>query len=239
MLSREEIIRDVFCRQLFVIFCLLVFARMAMAQDAAYPGTPKAGAQGTPGRSLDLGTVELGIYTGYSRDNPTLMGRTTQRPFFEFNVQYARVVTTGDDWALKYAAEIIPVAIIRQPQQGFVVNGGKSVPVDLPGSKQKIYGAGLTPLGLQMNFRRGYMLQPFINGAAGVLFFTDQVPVADSSKFNFTLSLGAGVEIWYREDQSISLGYKYHHISNGYTARRNPGLDSNLFYVGWAWNWKQ
>jgi opacity protein-like surface antigen len=79
-------------------------------------------------------------------------------------------------------------------------------------------------------------MQPYINGAAGVLFFTDQVPVADSSKFNFTLGVGAGVQIWYRENQSISLGYKYHHISNGYTAHRNPGLDSNLFYVGWAWN---
>jgi opacity protein-like surface antigen len=89
-----------------------------------------------------------------------------------------------------------------------------------------------------MNFRRGYVLQPYINGMAGFLYFADQVPVADSSKFNFTLGLGAGVEIWYRDNQSISLGYKYHHISNGYTADQNPGVDSNLFYVGCAWSWR-
>ncbi len=161
-----------------------------------------------------------------------LVGRTTDRSFFELNLQYARVFETSDNWAMKYTAEIVPVAIVRQPQQG-IINGNA---VDLPGSKQKIYGFGVTPVGLRVNFRRGHVLQPYINGTAGVLYFRDQVPVADSSRFNFALGLGAGIQIWYLENQSIILGYKYHHISNGFTAPRNPGMDSNLFYIGYTWS---
>ena len=223
-------------KHLFVFLCILIFATVATAQDPGYPNTQRTDVPGNPGRSLELGTSQLGFWAGYSADNPTLIGRTTDRPLFEFNVQYAHVLRTGDNWALKYTAEIIPVVLIRQPQQGHAANGD---PVDLPGAKQKIYGAGVSPIGLQMNFRRGSVLQPYINGTAGVIYFTDNVPVADSSNFNFTFGFGAGVEIWHLENQLIILGYKYQHISNGYTAPQNPGVDSNLFYVGYAWSWTQ
>jgi opacity protein-like surface antigen len=223
-------------KHLFTILCVLIYADMATALDSVYPNSQRADVPGNPSRSLDLGTSQLGFWSGYSPDNPTLMGRKKNRPYYEFDVQYARVLRMGANWALKYTAEIVPVAITRQPQQGYTVRGK---PVDLSGSKQKIYGAGVAPVGLQMNFRRGSVLQPYINGTAGVLYFKDQVPVEDSSRFNFALGLGAGVEIWYRENQSILLGYKYHHISNMYTARQNPGVDSNLFYVGYEWSWRK
>ena len=220
----------------FAFLYMLLFAHAVVAQDPVfYLDTQRAEVPRNPGRSLDLGTRQLGLWVGYSPDNPTLIGRTTDRPFLEFNLQYARVLTTGDDWALKYTAEIIPVAIIRQPQQA-TVNGN---PVDLPGQKQTVYGAGISPIGLQMNFRRGCVLQPYVNGTGGVLCFTDNVPVTNSSNFNFTFGFGGGVEIWHRENQSIILGYKYQHISNGYTAPHNPGVDSNLLYVGYAWSWFQ
>ncbi len=208
-----------------------------MAQDAVSDGARKVVVAETAGRSLGLGTTELGIWAGYSPNNPTLMGRKTDRPYFELDVQYARVLKTGDDWALKYTAELVPVAVIWQPPQGYIVDGTQSGPVDLPGKKKQVYGFGVTPVGLQVNFRRGSVLQPYVNVSGGVLYFDHQVPVEGSSKFNFLLSLGGGLQIWYGENQSMSLGYKYHHISNGYTARQNPGVDSNLYYLECAWRW--
>ncbi len=217
-----------------IIIYTITFVRVAAAEDSASHGDLTAGAPGGSGMSLDVGTTELGIWTGYSWTNPTLIGRTKDRSLFEINVQYARVIKTSNNWALKYTAEIIPVAYVRQPQQG-VMNGN---PTDLPGAKQKIYGIGITPVGFQINYRRGHVLQPYVNGTAGILYFTEQVPVADSSKINFNLGLGVGVQIWHSENQSMRLGYKYNHISNGYTASQNPGMDSNLFYIGYAWSWK-
>ncbi len=217
-----------------IIIYVITFDRIAAAQDLASHGEFTADVPGGSGRSLDIGTNEIGIWAGYSWSNPTLIGRMTDRALFEFNVQYARVIDTSDKWALKYTVEIVPVAYVRQPQQG-VMNGN---PVDLPGTKQKIYGVGITPVGFQVNYRRGHVLQPYVNGSAGILYFAEQVPVADSSKINFNLGLGVGVQIWHSENQSIRLGYKYNHISNGYTASQNPGMDSNLFHIGYAWSWK-
>ena len=85
------------------------------------------------GRSLDMGTSQLGFWAGYSPDNPTLIGRKTDRPFFDVNVQYGYVVITGNNWALKYIAEIVPVAIIKQPKQGHTMSGD---PEDLPAAKR-------------------------------------------------------------------------------------------------------
>ncbi len=225
-----ERIRAAFWLQLCAVLCIVLSGGGAIAQDTAPDSAPKVEVTETAGRLLGPGTTELGIWAGYSPDNPTLMGRTTNRPYFELDLQYARVLKTGDDWALKYTPEVIPVAIIRQPPQDSS---------DLPGKKRQIYGFGVTPVGLQVNFRRGSVLQPYINVSGGVLYFDQQVPVEGSSKFNFSLSLGGGLQIWYGENQSVSLGYKYHHISNGYTARQNPGVDSNLYYLECAWRWER
>jgi hypothetical protein len=37
-------------------------------------------------------------------------------------------------------------------------------------------------------------------------------------------------------DAWVQLGYKYHHLSNAYTAALNPGLDANVFYAGYEWS---
>jgi opacity protein-like surface antigen len=217
-----------------VAFCLLVLASFALAGSA----DATAASAGDPdGYALDRGSSELGFWGGYSPDNPTAIGITTNRPFGELNLQYARVLVARDNWALKWTIELVPVAVISQPRQVNVVQGNFVVSVDAPGTHRAIYGAGASPIGLQLNFRRHRMLQPYINGTAGVLYFTDQVPVSGSSQFNFAVGWGGGVQIWYRENRSVSLGYKFHHISNANSATRNPGVDSNLFYAGYSWSW--
>jgi opacity protein-like surface antigen len=212
---------------LAVLLCLAGFALPQLAATSANAST------------LDRGTNELGVWAGYSPTNPTLIGTTTDRPFFELNIQYARVLLTGRNWAFKYMIELAPVAIISQPRQHNVVQGGQVFSADLPGSSRNIYGGGISPIGLQLNFRRRHSVQPYVNGTAGILYFTDQVPVSNSSQFNFAVSWGGGVQIWAREKQSLSLGYKFHHISNANSASRNPGVDSNIFYAGYSWSWKR
>jgi len=208
-----------------VILCLLLLTAASFAAS--------------DGCSLDRGTNELGFWGGYSPDNPTLIGVTTGRPFFELNLQYARVLVAHRNWALKYTFEMVPVAIISQPRQVNVVQGTRLVQVDAAGTRRAIYGGGTSPIGLQVNFRRHRALQPYIDGTAGVLYFADQVPVSGSSQFNFGVGWGAGVQLWHRENQSVSIGYKFHHISNANSANRNPGADSNLLYAGYSWSWRR
>ena len=89
------------------------------------------------------------------------------------------------------------------------------------------------PIGLKLNFRRSHELQPFASGSGGFLYFSKQVPVSGASQFNFTFDFGGGVEIVRDGRRGISIGYKYQHISNGYTAPINPGVDVQMVHVGY------
>ena len=62
--------------------------------------------------------------------------------------------------------------------------------------------------------------------------FTRDVPVPNSRQLNLTFDFGAGVTIFLNQDTAISGGYKFHHLSNAYSAPQNPGLDANIFYIG-------
>ncbi|HUN87418.1 MAG TPA: acyloxyacyl hydrolase [Terriglobales bacterium] len=49
----------------------------------------------------------------------------------------------------------------------------------------------------------------------------------------FAFSFDGGVEI-FQGRHSFVLGYRHHHISNGYTATYNPGIDSQMISVGFS-----
>lgn len=93
-------------------------------------------------------------------------------------------------------------------------------------------GFGITPLGFQFNFNQHNIVQPFIKSSAGFIYFKKPFPDNRGVQFNLTLELGAGIEIMVLDNISLSLGYKYHHMSNGQAGQINPGIDSNIFYTG-------
>ena len=184
---------------------------------------------------LARGTNEVSVWGGFSPNSPRNIGVDGDHRLFTLNVQYDRVLFTTGNVAWKYMGEVVPVALITLHPETLLTPGG---PVTL-GRNKTSYGAGFSPLGAQWNFRRTSKVQPFLNANGGLLYFADQVPVVNSSQFNFTFGFGAGVEIFRGNRNALTLGYKYHHISNDETAPRNPGVDSNLFYVGYSWLWKK
>jgi opacity protein-like surface antigen len=93
-------------------------------------------------------------------------------------------------------------------------------------------GFGLAPVGLQFNLWKDNPVQPFFKSSGGFMLFNKRFPDERGTRFNFTLELGGGVEFILSHDLSLSLGYKYHHLSNGELGQANPGVDSNVFYAG-------
>ncbi len=185
---------------------------------------------------LARGTNEVSVWGGFSPNSPRNIGVTGDRKLFTLNLQYDRVLFTTGDVAWKYMGEVVPVALITQHPETLRLPSGGTLTL---GSNKTVYGAGITPLGAQCNFLRTRKVQPFLSANGGLLYFTDQVPVVNSSQFNFTFSFGAGVQIFRGNRNALTLGYRYHHISNDETAPRNPGVDSNLFYVGYSWLWRK
>jgi hypothetical protein len=177
---------------------------------------------------LHRGTNELGLWSGYSPFSFVLKGTSKDRQLFLLNLQYARTLLAGRSVTLKYTAEIVPVAFEIQPTQKFIVDGKLLIN---PGGA--IYGVGATPIGVQANFGPK-RIQPFVNGSLGFLHFNQQVPVLESAQFNYTISIGFGAQVFLRPGRSLTVGWKYHHLSNDDEAHLNPGLDSGVFFVGFS-----
>lgn len=91
-------------------------------------------------------------------------------------------------------------------------------------------GFGITPLGFQYNWRKNKPIQPFLKSSTGFLYLDNPFPDSRGIKFNFVLEVGTGVEFMLTEYSSFTVGYKYHHMSNGEIGQVNPGVDSNIFY---------
>lgn len=93
-------------------------------------------------------------------------------------------------------------------------------------------GFGITPVGFQFNLNKKNRVQPFLKSSAGFMYFNEPFPDDRGSQLNFTLEMGGGLEFVIAQNISLTLGYKYHHMSNGQLGFINPGVDSNIFYSG-------
>jgi hypothetical protein len=98
-----------------------------------------------------------------------------------------------------------------------------------------VYGVGAAPLGLRLETRLGSRVRVYGAAAAGLVYFSRNVPVRDARRLNATAEWGGGAVVGAASGVAAQLGFKYHHLSNAYTAARNPGVDGRVFYAGVLW----
>lgn len=183
------------------------------------------------------------VWFGGSNHASEILGRTRNATFRIVGLRYTHRLTDGPSpteaprrFVLFYTADVIPYAHLSVP--------GSAIPIQfdvhgdpLPRPDLGTTGVGAAPVGFQLNARLHPRLQPFVNASTGVLYFLDPVPDRRGESFNFTIDLGLGVQVAVTDALRLSIGYRYHHLSNGYRGRINPGVDANLFYVGAAVGW--
>jgi hypothetical protein len=114
------------------------------------------------------------------------------------------------------------------------IPGGPSYTYVATCSRRWSVGEAFSPVGFQWNFWTRHRIEPFIVGHGGYMYSTQAIPVAESGNFNFTFDFGAGVEFFRSPTRSLRAEYRYHHISNDWTAEQNPGIDSGLFQVSYT-----
>jgi opacity protein-like surface antigen len=171
--------------------------------------------------ALVKGTNEFSLWAGGSPDSAVFIGKTPDRSLLLVGLRYGRILAAWESVSLEYTFDIIPAAVVFEPDH---VRRGSST----------IYGAGASPLGFKVNFGQQSWIKPFVGASVGFLYFEDEVPVPGSSRFNFTPEIGLGLQFFLTPKRAVTVGYKYHHISNAGNARRNPGLDSNVIYAGFS-----
>jgi len=209
-------------------------ARDAIARLGQELNAVEAEAGGTQGGAygFERAANEFGVWGGGSWDSPTLIGKAADARLAILGLRYARVLARGDNLALKYTLDAVPVAVLSYESE---------VLEPLPPSgfaarlvRRTITGAGLSPVGFQLNFRRRERVQPFAQASGGFLYFGESVPLEGGAQFNFTADFGGGLQVKSGARRAWTVGYRYQHVSNGYRAQTNPGFDANLFYVGYS-----
>jgi hypothetical protein len=219
-----RLIRNLFLAGLAVLCtCSWSWPQESDGHRVSHVEAPRSWAPG-----LRRGSNEFGIWGGYSPFSFVLKGTSKDRRLLLVNLQYARTLFATRAVTFKYTADVVPAAFEFQPTQLYVVDG--KVLTNRGGS---IYGAGTNPIGLQANFGPK-RVQTMVNGSLGFLYFDRQVPIVESSQFNYTITVGFGAQVFLRPGRSVTVGWKYHHLSNNYQAHFNPGIDSGVFYVGFS-----
>ena len=184
--------------------------------------------------TLKRGDNEFGGWAGVSFKATTIFAglsdaEAADRKFFLAAFRYGRTLAANDHLALQYTLDAIPVAVATGVITSRTTVGGVTT-----FQRDTSYGAGVSPIGFQLDFANGSKVHPFAHANAGFLAFTKPVPIEDSGKFAFTLEGGGGVRIFTSERRAVTLGLRFHHISNGDTSGSNRGLNQFVFYAGFS-----
>lgn len=190
--------------------------------------------------------------------SPMLLGISRQRKLVGVGGAFTRRLVSRHSVELDYLIEVRPLLMESDPtvvsfysnQFGYVkflppvpvVNpnnladfynvdtaqyayGGYS---DARFSRRWTYTGGADPFGFKLNGFKRDRVQPEVMANAGLIVATRDIPIQQSSYFNFTFQFGAGVQ-WYRTTtQSLLLEYRFQHFSSKNLGTYNPGTDSGV-----------
>jgi lipid A 3-O-deacylase len=75
------------------------------------------------------------------------------------------------------------------------------------------------------------IVRPYAEAGAGLLFGRSGIPQTDC-EILFTLHAGAGILLFVTERNAVTLGTRFHHVSNGSACNGNFSLNSAVFMLG-------
>jgi hypothetical protein len=176
----------------------------------------------------------VGAYVGVARHSlvGTHLGVTPDRNHLFIGVHPTASLVRAHRWTIAYAPELVPLLLVsNNPKYRQVPTGGGSS-ITFEEGRGPVSGFAISPIGLEGQIRIFSRWRAYTAGAAGVVWFSRAVPVAYGRAFNYTFEVGGGMLWRVRSRDSLRIGYKFHHLSNLYTATQNPGIDGAVFLFG-------
>ncbi|UCC71980.1 MAG: acyloxyacyl hydrolase [Gemmatimonadota bacterium] len=214
----------------------LAFAQPAGGSLIADPPAGPVAAERPHG--LEVGTTELGAHFAISiHSGGGDIDQAVGSGFAMIGLRYGKVLEASRKLALEYVVDVVPLAVVSgipkgvdvyydRVQDRWVIDGVEMA------EWSSVYGFGASPLGLQLYLLPSGRIRLWVGGTAGFLFFARDVPVPGGTALNFAFDFRAGLQFSGPSDLALSLGFEFHHFSNGGLADVNPGLDTQFFYAG-------
>jgi hypothetical protein len=187
-------------------------------------------------KSVARGDRVFGASAGASfyTPNGAHFAEIRDRNLFLTSLRAEWVLETVGPMAVASTVELVPLAVISRRAGPLrdcwrAINGKNRCQA---AQSEPALGTGIVPFGFKLYLLNQPRARLFANAGTGLMMFSHEVPVGGSRRLNFTVEYGAGVEAATVRGSSIVVGWKFHHMSNAYTAPQNPGVDVNLLYVG-------
>jgi len=230
----------------------IAFAAVTVLAAVAAPAA-RAAAQGAPNSAAGngshgpdsavapiilpaMGTWMFAPFVGGGVNSPVgyNWGITPDRDHLFVGLHMATPVLRFNRLTLLYAPNWVPFIIVsNNPRYETVTSSG--VPRKVESRRGPVYGTGLVPFGLQLETPLSRRVALYSMAGIGGAWFSDVMPQDGAKRFNFSIEFGGGAYVQTRRRHATVIGYKFHHFSNMYTARENPGLDGHVFYLGMRW----
>ena len=185
---------------------------------------------------VDRGNRRIGFWVGLSPNSRVGEFATPRRQLVLIGARVEWVIEALPSVTLAATSDIVPVAVITHTPtyttREVVFPGGGTTQLKEQTGSKPVYGAGGMPFGFKLRIGSSPKVRFFGATSVGGLWFTRDVPIPDARRFNFAFEYGGGFEFGRQGQRTITIGYKFHHLSNANSAAVNPGLDSDVIYVG-------
>jgi hypothetical protein len=173
----------------------------------------------------------LNVFLTGTFANNSFYAKSFDRHLSLLGLQYGLLLKHNRIFALSYIPEITPVALLAQPSiRGFAVRRS----ILSVTQTQYVYGLGSNPVSFEVVFRPLHKLEPLLDAQGGFLYFSSRVPSVSAARFNFVADGRIGVKIVFSSARALSVAYVFHHLSNAFEAKDNPGMDSQMIYAGYT-----
>ncbi|MFP8488219.1 acyloxyacyl hydrolase [Gracilimonas sp. Q87] len=171
---------------------------------------------------MDIEAYEIRytVWGGYSAQSMQFLGKTrnSQTQILRFGFQ-KHLKDLNKGISLWYTAGFIPYLHFDYPKR------------DANDRRTVNSGFGISPVGFMIKNYKSKWLSPFTQTNGGIIYMDDYFPTDKAQRLNFTFDIIIGNIFKLNSFSDISLGYKFHHISNAQTGTQNPGLDSNFLFL--------
>ncbi len=132
---------------------------------------------------------------------------------------------------MDYVVEVLPVMILSQPAVSDFWGNAKSP------NQKLVPGLSISPFGFRFLWRHNAAVRPYVVGKLGSAVFTEKAfsPNASYANFNVQAAFGLQIRLTDRTDLRIE-PFEFFHVSNGYLARSNPGMDELATRFGFSYH---
>jgi len=147
----------------------------------------------------------------------------------EYDRRIGHILWARFDWV----AEVIPFMILSQPKVANFWGGGMTPEQEL------VPGISISPIGMRFLYRDGKKIRPFFMGKLGAAAFTKKALSQNATYANFNIQAAFGVQYALNDRYDLRVEpFQFFHISNGYLAPSNPGMDQIGWRIGFTYHLK-